>query len=185
MKLILFTFIGIFFSCQTSLAQCKLHTITDDFDGSVAYKTKQIKIASDGIPGILKGGGYMDCSFKTLINFFSGKGKIVLIITERSELCDCTPASISFKFSNNSIFTKSNVRYGQEKTLSGNKSEQYSYFDLTKDELIMLSKMQIAKFRMNYQNCSEHSVIDDDMTGKDSEEIQESAKCLLENIGKK
>lgn len=184
MKSIISLVFGMVFFCHASFAQCKIFTKTDDFTGAVTSWTKQVKIASDGVPGILKGAGNVDCSFKVFLHFVSGKGKVVLVLTERSDMCGCATASISLKFSNNTVLTKTNVRFGQEKTKTATESEQYSYFDLTKEELTMLSNLPIAKFRLKYQGCSEHPVIEEEMTNNDGEKIQESAKCIAQNIGK-
>ncbi|GAA4461879.1 hypothetical protein GCM10023093_07410 [Nemorincola caseinilytica] len=167
-------------SMDVANAQCKLHTKTDDFDGSVTSWTDQVRIASDGMPGILKGPGYVECSFKIFVNLVSAKGKVVLAITERSKLCDCATTALLLKFADGKVLTKESPRSGQSKTISAWETEQYSYFVLTKDELALLASQKIVKFRLKASGCSEHPVIEDEMSKRDAEKIQESANCILQ-----
>ncbi|MBI1184782.1 hypothetical protein GC194_10945 [bacterium] len=163
---------------NSSVAQCKLYSKTDQFDGSVVHWTKPVKIANGGIPGILKGPGNSDCSFKITLHFVSGGGKKVLVITEDQESCDCSPVSISLKLSNNAVISKSNVRFGKEQSRSIRNTIQYSYFDLTEKELLLLSQYSTTRFRIQEAHCTDHPVFESNCKAKVAEKIKENAKCI-------
>ena len=166
----------VFLLCtRTASAQCDLHSKRDDFDGSVTYWTDQVKIASDGV-GILA--DQMDCTFMLFLHFVYGKNKTVLVLAEKQTMCNCSPVSISVKFADGTVLTKANVRRGQERSTGIGEEEQSSYFDLTQDELTLLSGKEISKVRVREMYCSDHPVLDAEVTKKASRNIKEHATCI-------
>lgn len=169
--------ISLLLSAQLASGQCNLYSKKDDFDGSITYWTKQVKIASDGV-GILA--DQLDCKFRIFAHFVYGNNKAVLVLTEKESFCSCAPSSVTFKLANGVVITKSNLRQGPERSSGiGGESEHYSYFDLTKDELALLASQEIVKYRIREAGCTDHPVIESELSGKAARQIRDAVKCVL------
>lgn len=164
---------------RSASAQCDLNSKKNDFDGSVTYWTDQVKIASDGV-GIL--GDQFDCRYRIFLHFVFGSNKVVLVVTEREKYCGCTPGSITVKFANGVVVDKGNLRLGKERTNEIGESEHPSYFNLTKDELVLFATEPVAKFRIKELRCPDHIAIEDAMPRKAAERIREDAACVLKSL---
>ncbi len=167
------------FTTSAVYGQCRLNSVKDEFDGSVTKYTDPIKIASDGV-GLLAGA--YDCSNRIFLSFVSGKGKIVLVLNEKSNFCaDCSPSSVTFKFADGTVLTKENVRYSSGQSSDIGAYQQSSYFDITDKELAQFSKSEIARFRIREKNCSDHPMIELDLATNSSKKVRNNAECISLN----
>lgn len=182
MKSTLFaTFLLCWLGSAPAMAQCNLHTKTDDFTGTTNTWTDKIKMTKSGTPLLVKSASDDDCTYRIYFRLLSGKGKLVLWLSEDADYCSCRIQSVEFKFENGSVLTKANSRSGPaEKTTLG--EEQHIFFDITKEELAMLAGNSIEKFRIKEPGCADHLFIAEELDNKTARKIKEVSTCLLRRI---
>lgn len=164
-------------------AQCDITTEKDEFTGKTTAYTKRIKISYGGTPSLLKS---LDekfngaCTYRTYLTFIKLDGKILMLLSEDSDGCLCVPSAISFKFSDGQVLTKANSQARPEtKTALG--EEKHILYQLTKEELLLLSQKEVEKIRIT-EGCSEHPTVTEEFDTKTANSVRHAAFCLNKEL---
>jgi len=166
----------LFVSLQ-SLGQC--HKSKDEFTGNSSMWTDKISITKGGGLTMLKKFDD-DCRYKIYLQFMAKDGKFYLTMAEDADYCFCTITGVMFKLGNGKTIIKQNLKASKEvKTALG--SEQYSFIEITKEELAILATEAVVKVRVISNGCVDHPSIDEELEDKTANKIREGATCMTKN----
>ena len=157
-------------------AQCDIHKKTDQYTNKVNYWTNRVKITDGGVTKVLRGSSDK-CRYKIYFQFMAQNGKLYVSLTEDSDDCTCSATSMSLKLNDGTVIIKSNPKEGvTRKTTLGD--ETPVYFEITKEELELLSVSPVSRFKVAMPYCSDHPVLDEKIEEGLAAEIKEAATCV-------